>query len=87
MKFFARNLKTFTPAEESPGSVASMSSTKSYERVLRAFVARVGRIGPVVTGGRRDAWSDKSPGAHAWINGQAVGELHPGLAHVYRSYD
>jgi hypothetical protein len=66
-----------------------MSNTKSYERVLGAFVAqaRVGRIGRVVTGGRGDASLGKSLGARAWINGNEVGGPNPRFAHLGRSLD
>lgn len=61
-----------------------MSNTKSYERVLRAFVAeaRVGRIGRAVTASRADASWGKSRGARAWINGHEVGDLNPRFAHL-----
>jgi hypothetical protein len=87
MKTSGPQSQDFTPAEESLGSVASVSNTTSYTRVLGAFVAWVDRKSQVATGGRPDAWSDKSPAGHAWVNGQVVGDLHPRTAHVYRSYD
>jgi hypothetical protein len=66
-----------------------MINTKSYERVLGAFVAeaRVGRIGRVVTGSRADARWDKSRGARAWINGHEVGDPNPRFAHLGVGHD
>lgn len=66
-----------------------MSNTKSYVRVLEAFVAeaRVGRIGRVLTGGREEPNWDEPRGARGWINGHEVGDPNPRLVHLGRSLD
>ena len=75
-------------------SVAAMSNTRSnvrsYIRALDTFAAgtRDGRIGRLVTCGRKDAAFSESPsGGRGWINGRAVGPSTSGSAHLYRSYD
>ena len=65
-----------------------MSKSRSYERVLRAFVAeaRLGRIGRVTTGREGTTWG-KSHRGRLLINGDEMGEPNPRFAHPYCSHD